>query len=66
MKNLSNYQQAKRDLKEVSKMAKSQYESDKPLRRMIINDNVHFFSIDYNLSEYQLKLLSNYSCTLHP
>jgi len=66
MKTLSNYQKAKRNLKEVSQIAKSQCEGDKPRIRMIINDTVHFCSLEYNLSDYERDLLSNYACTLHP
>jgi hypothetical protein len=66
MKSLSNYQKAKRNLKEVSEMAKSQCEGDKPRIRMIINDSAYFLSTEYNLSDYEKDLLSNYTCTLHP
>ena len=66
MKTLSNYQRAKKNLKEVSQMAKSQCEGDKPRIRMIINDTVHFYSSEYSLSEHEINLLSNYACTLHP
>lgn len=66
MKTISSYQQAKRNLKDVSDMAKSQFSTDKPMIRQIINDSVHLNASNYNLSEYHVNLLSNYACKLHP
>ena len=68
MKRLSNYQQAKIDLKRASKNIKADFKDDKPAIRMYINDTVDFMCKDYSrhLSEYQQNLLSNYACTLHP
>ena len=62
----SNYQKAKNSLKTTSKMAKSQFKTDKPMIRQIINDSVHFLSIEYDLTEPKRDLLANYACTLHP
>jgi hypothetical protein len=66
MKTISNYQKARRNLKDVSDMAKSQFSTDKPMIRQIINDSVHYQAKEYNLSEYETNLLSNYACKLHP
>ena len=62
----SNYQYAKKDLKLISKWAKSKFPTDKPAIRQIINDNTCALCIDYDLSKYQKSLLHNYACTLHP
>ncbi len=64
MKTISNYQQAKQTLKNVADEAKKVWKDDKPLIRMIINNEVN--DLSYNLSEYQTTLLSNYACKLHP
>jgi len=63
---MTKYQQAKQHLKEVAKMAKSQFSNDKPMIRQIINDSVDFWCKEYQLSEYNRDLLSNYACKLHP
>lgn len=65
-KTMTNYQQAKQQLKTHAKIAKEQYRSDKPAIRQTINDDVHFLSIDYKLNDYQTSLLSNYASKLHP
>lgn len=62
----SNYQEAKEFLKGVAKDAKQQFPNDKPLIRMLINNNCYQAEQDYNLTEYQTTLLQNYACTLHP
>ena len=62
---MTNYQQAKKQLKEIAKTAKQQHPTDKPLIRMIINDSVDSLSRG-NLTEYQRYLLSDYACKLHP
>ena len=64
MKTVSNYQIAKNELKIVSDEAKKVWKDDKPLIRMIINDEVN--DLSYNLSDYQTNLLSSYACKLHP
>lgn len=66
MKTISNYQIAKSTLKSVSLDAKAQYSTDKPMIRQTINDYLDYLCKDFNLSEYQRNLLSNYACTLHP
>lgn len=63
---MTNYQQAKQALKTTANIAKQQYRNDKPAIRQTINDDVHFLSNDYNLTEYQRDLLANYACKLHP
>jgi hypothetical protein len=63
---MTNYQQAKSNLKRLAKEVKFPYREDKPLIRMIINDGVDMYSKDLNLSEHQRDLLSNYACKLHP
>ena len=62
----TNYQQAKKELKEIAKNAKIQFPKDKPAQRMIINDTVDFICKDYKFSEYKSYLLSLYACKLHP
>lgn len=47
-------------------MAKSQFKNDKPMIRQIINDSVHFLSLEYNLTENKINLLADYACNLHP
>lgn len=66
MKNPSNYQQVKNALKNVAKEAKQKHPTDKPLIRMTINNYVNYLAREYNITEYQVKLLSSYSCSLHP
>ena len=63
---MTNYQITKRNLKDVSNMAKRQFSNDKPMIRQIINDSVHYQANEYNLSEHQRNLLSDYACKLHP
>lgn len=64
----TNYQQAKRHLKDNADTAKSQFNDDKPMIRQIINDTADIICKDshYNLADYQKDLLHNYACTLHP
>ena len=62
----TQYQQAKNDLKNISKSAKSQFTNDKPAIRQIINDGANHLILNYDLSEHQIILLSNYAGTLHP
>ena len=62
----SIYQQAKKELKQISVQIKKEYPTDKPLQRQVINDYCDSLCKNNNLSEYQRNLLSNYSCTLQP
>jgi hypothetical protein len=66
MKTISEYPNAKNSLKSTANMAKSQFPTDKPMIRMIINDSIDFLVSEYNLSENETYLLQNYACTLHP
>lgn len=66
MKTISNYQQAKRRLKNIAVESKTLFNNDKPKIRMVINDSVDYLSKDLNLSEHQRNLLSSYACKLHP
>ena len=63
---MTQYQNAKSSLKDVSQDAKAQYRNDKPAIRQTINDYVDYLCKDLNLSEYKRNLLSNYACKLHP
>ena len=60
--NRSNYQGAKKDLKNF---AKSLDKSDKPYYNMTLNDYAYHLESDYSLSEYQIILLQNFTCKLH-
>jgi hypothetical protein len=61
------YQKAKIVLQETAKMAKSQFPTDKPAIRQIINDSADDICRNYyNLTDYEQNLLHNYACTLHP
>ena len=66
MKTLTQYQIAKNILKSVSLDAKSEYRNDLPMIRQIINDTCDSICKDFNFSEYNRNLLSNYACALHP
>lgn len=63
---MTNYQQAKTELKKVAKFVKKHYPKDKPLIRQSINDKAYFLSSEYLLKPFQIDLLSNYACKLHP
>ena len=63
---MTNYQNAKIDLKKVALDAKRFFKNDKPAIRQTINDMSHILFREYDLSDYQCNLLSNYACTLHP
>tara|TARA_R110000851_G_scaffold166854_1_gene312436 strand:- start:128 stop:328 length:201 start_codon:yes stop_codon:yes gene_type:complete len=62
----TRYQFAKQELKNISKSAKNQFPNDKPAIRQIINDGANHLILNYDLSEHQIILLSNYAGTLHP
>lgn len=63
---MTNYQKAKMILKSLSLGVKSEYKSDKPLIRQVLNDTCDELIRDLRLSEYESNLLSNYVCKLHP
>lgn len=66
MKTKTNYQQAKTELKECARVAKTFYHNDKPAVNMTINNYADSIIKELNLTNYQQNLLSNYACTLHP
>lgn len=66
MKTKTEYQNAKDFLKEISKVAKSEYKNDKAAQRITINDTVDSLCRGYNFSDYKRGLLSLYACKLHP
>ena len=63
---MTNYQITKSMLRSHAEYVKVQYRGDKPAIRQSINDYTDMISKDYNLSDYQRDLLSNYACKLHP
>ena len=63
---MTNYKQAKTELKETANFVKKHYPNDKPLQRQTINDKAYFLGGDFRLTHKQIELLSNYACKLHP
>ena len=63
---VTQYQQAKEELKNISEWAKSHFIGDKPAVRQVINDNTHSLAFEYALSDKKQDMLHNYACTLHP
>ena len=63
---MNNYQVTKTKLRSHAEYVKVLYKGDKPAIRQSINDYTDMISKEYDLSEYQRNLLSNYACTLHP
>ena len=63
---MTNYQNAKTELKETANFVKKHYPKDKPLQRQTINDKAYFLGSDFRLTPKQIELLSNYACKLHP
>lgn len=63
---ITQYQQAKNDLKTISQWAKNKFPDDKPAIRQTINDETHNLCKEYDLSEKKESMLHNYACTLHP
>jgi hypothetical protein len=61
----TQYQQAKKELKEVSQWVKREF-NDNPQIRQTINDETHHICKEYDLSEKKQSMLHNYACTLHP
>jgi hypothetical protein len=62
----SIYKQAKQILNSTAKQIKVSNKYNKPLVRIIINNQVHSLSKDLSLNEYQTNLLSDYACKLIP
>lgn len=63
---MTDYQQAKDKLRCHAEWIKVYFEGDKPAIRQSINDYTHSICRDFDLSEYNRNLLSNYACKLHP
>lgn len=63
---MTNYKQAKIELKRIAILAKDSNPRDKPMIRMMINDHADYLCKTGKLTEYQQNLLSNYACALHP
>jgi hypothetical protein len=62
----TKYQEAKNMLRSHAEYVKVQFRSDKPAIRQSINDYTDSICKDFNLTNYQRDLLSNYACKLHP
>lgn len=62
----TTYQTAKNTLLWASRDAKSQFRTDKPMVRQIINDTMDSICKDLNLTERQRDQLAKYACKLHP
>lgn len=63
---MTTYQNAKSMLRSYAEYVNVQYRGDKPAIRQSINDYTDSICKDFNLSEFQRDLLSNYACKLHP
>lgn len=61
---MTNYAIAKQELKNTANHLKKHYPNDKPLIRQGINDRAYY--LQYNLTPYEIELLHNYACKLHP
>ena len=68
MATISNYQQAKTELKMFKKSIQQECKLDKPKERLMLNDYTDQLTRDYsrNLTEYQKNLLHNFCAQLHP
>lgn len=63
---MTNYQAAKKLLKERADFIKKENPTDKPLQREVINNHLDYLCREYQFSEHKTNLLANYACTLHP
>lgn len=63
---MTDYQQAKRQLKELAQEVKRLHPSDKPAQRQAINDYCHNLVIIHHLSEKRADNLHAYAGSLHP
>lgn len=63
---MTNYKQAKTELKETANFVKKYYPNDKPLIRQTINDKAYFLGGDFKLKPSEIERLNNYACKLHP
>ena len=62
---MTQYQEMKSMLRAHAEYVKVQYRGDKPMINQSINDYKDDLCKDYKASEYQVDLLSNYTCKLH-
>lgn len=63
---MTYYKEVKKILKSIADNAKKEFKDDKPQVRQIINDSSFTLGMDFKLTDYQVYLLANYACTLHP
>jgi len=63
---MTDYQQAKRQLKEIAQEVRKEYPKDKPAQRQAINDYCHNLVIIHNLKDHEADNLHGYAATLHP
>lgn len=63
---MTNYQQAKQQLKEIATTARQSFKNDKPAQRQAINDSADMICRELNLSEANRNRLAEYACKLHP
>ena len=66
MKRKSIYLEVKEMLRTTANDIKRAYPNDKPMIRMGINNAFDYYSKEYDLTPYQVRLLDNYACKLHP
>lgn len=62
----SEYQYAKKLLREQAAFIKKEYPSDKARQRMLINDYCDCLCKNYAFSEHKCKQLFKYAVELHP
>lgn len=63
---MTNYQNAKKMLKERADFIKKENPKDKPLQREVINNHLDWLCRNYNFDSHKSNLLANYACKLHP
>ena len=63
---MTNYQNAKVNLKAIAKDLKLNFPTDIPLQNQGINDYCDYLCKNAGLTDYQKKLLENYACSLQP
>lgn len=61
---MTNYNEAKVELREIALKARKEFKTDKPKINQIINDNCYWLEQRYNLEGYKATLLQNFACTL--
>lgn len=63
---MTNYIFAKSKLRSHAEYVSVLFKGDKPAIRQSINDYTDSICKDFNLTECERNLLSNYACKLHP